>query len=221
MDKAYYFNLFKKMKSDFFKIFPKEYFSDNVISERLVFNGFEFERSFKMKSVNKKFEKILISQISNFKYMVEVIKKETFNCYSFTSYPSELKAINATESFLKPYEKWIYKFIEDCTEIPINEIQVHYIEIKKSKDLFKIHFSAGGVFQKICDRYNGSMHIAINKDYVILQDDIKMDKRVFRRNFYVKNFKNKQKNSETLKLLEKSKLEFIDDYINLLKMELC
>lgn len=56
---------------------------------------------------------------------------------------------------------------------------------------------------------------------MILQDDIKMDKRVFRRNFYVKNFKNKQKNSKTLKLLEKSKLEFIDDYINLLKMELC
>lgn len=144
MDKEYYFNLFKQLKSDFFNIFPKDYFSDNVISERLAFNGFEFERSFKMKSLNKKFEKSLMSQISNFKYMVEVIKKETFNCHSFTSYHSELNGVNAKESFLKPYEQWIYKFIEDYTDIPMNEIQIHYVEIKRSKDLFKVHFSSGG-----------------------------------------------------------------------------
>ncbi len=202
-----YLELLNKIKKDLIDIIPKNIFDDNIIYDKLVLGLYKNVFSnIKLKTYNRKIEEECLNFIKLFKYRIDVEH-------------DKITIINNNTSFLTSYNSHLVEFINNYTGINKEDIFISEVRMNRLKNYFEIDILYSKTKTENIN-FNNQLTISINKDNVILNKDIKCSDIVFRKLFYVKNCWKIKHARDSINNLKNCKLEFVDEYISLLKMEI-
>lgn len=213
------YEILKIIKKDFFEKFPVQFFSSCVLCEDLTI-GIDNNKGFKFSYNDEKFEQNLKKDIYNFKYNLEITRKDSIYLYNRDEiFGSELFKY---KPFFRKHEDKIKKIINNLTTIVIEDIRIHSINFSKNDDDFRIHIYTDGLLEQHINVFpcNRIMTIHVNQNSIILEDDNDMNGYLFKKEFYIRNCYTIKGIHDTITALRKADLKDIDDYIELIKMEI-
>lgn len=213
------YEILRAIKKDFFEKFPIQFFSNCILCDDFTI-GVDNGRGFKCSYNNEEFEQTLKKDLNRFKYNLEIIRKNYIHLYNKDEiFGSELFRY---QSFFKKDEDRIKKIINILTSIAIEDIQIHSIWFAKNTEEFQINIYTGGLLEKHIRIFpcNRIMTILISKNSILLENDNDTSGFLFKKEFYIRNCYTIEGIHDTISALRKADLKDIDDYIELIKMEI-
>lgn len=203
-----YLELFKIIKKKLIDAIPKHIFSENIIYEDLVLGlNNNFSNKIKLKTYDKNIEDECIKFINFFPYRIYIKNKKI-----------SISNSKDHESFLTKYSNSLIDFVHKYTEIEKEDIFISELRMNTENNYFEIDILYSN-FNNLNISADKPLTISINKDNIILNKNIKCSSVVFRKLFYINNFSGNKFYKDAVNNLKNSKHDFVDQYINLLKIE--